>query len=250
MTILVGMMCTDGIVLGADSSSTFSAGNTPTIEQPTRKLHVVGNSVLLAGTGSVGLNQRFHAIVQDHYDRKVFAQKEPMECAKSLCAAAISDFGSTSATRGTYGALVAFCHGNKPYLVEFGVTDFQPEFKDENIWYVSMGSGQVIADPFLGLMRSAFYPAGPPTLSMGVFVAAWALAHTIEVNPGGIKEPLRLAVIRKTDGHMKACELTGDELIEHNASIEAAKQYLSAYADRFDTPDAPEVPEPPALPAK
>jgi hypothetical protein len=40
MTILIGVVCEDGIVIGADSSATFSAGQIPTIEQPIKKVYV------------------------------------------------------------------------------------------------------------------------------------------------------------------------------------------------------------------
>lgn len=61
MTVLVGVLCQDGVVIGADSSMThtLATGQTGTIEQPTDKIYRVGPDVLIAGTGVVGLVQRF-----------------------------------------------------------------------------------------------------------------------------------------------------------------------------------------------
>ena len=48
MTILVGVLCQDGVVVGSDSSATFASGNLRTIEQPVRKTFLVGNDVIFA----------------------------------------------------------------------------------------------------------------------------------------------------------------------------------------------------------
>jgi 20S proteasome alpha/beta subunit len=53
MTILIGVLCEDGIVIGADSSATFTHGPAKTIEQPTKKVATIGEDLVFAGTGSV-----------------------------------------------------------------------------------------------------------------------------------------------------------------------------------------------------
>jgi 20S proteasome alpha/beta subunit len=65
MTAIVGILCEEGVVLGTDSSATFGAGGIRTIEQPYDKLHVIGGSVAVAGSGPVGMGQRFEAIVKE-----------------------------------------------------------------------------------------------------------------------------------------------------------------------------------------
>lgn len=55
-----------------------------------------------------------------------------------------------------FGALLAFPCNHIPHLCEFEVGTLQPELKTNKLWYVSMGSGQTIADPFLALMREVF----------------------------------------------------------------------------------------------
>ena len=58
MTVIIGALCKDGIVVGSDSSATFVAGSLPTIEQPTKKTFVIGDDIIFAGTGQCGLGQR------------------------------------------------------------------------------------------------------------------------------------------------------------------------------------------------
>ena len=64
MTVLVGVLCQEGVILGSDSSATFAAGNLNTIEQSVQKTFVIGNDVILATTGAGGLGQRLQHILQ------------------------------------------------------------------------------------------------------------------------------------------------------------------------------------------
>lgn len=86
---------------------------------------------------------------------------------------------------GQYGALVGFTLGDKPFLCEFAVADFQPEFKTEMMWYGSMGSGQAITGPFWALMREVFWDKGPPTVQDATFAASCHLFFScLTVQPG------------------------------------------------------------------
>ncbi len=249
MTAIVGVLCKDGVVLGTDSSTTFVHGAYRTIEQPTEKLEVIGNSVVVAGTGAVGLNQRFCDITRRGWDRGVF-QKDPLEIAKILSKTMIEDMRKTYLTPGQYGALVAFPVNDKPCLCEFAPPDFQPELKTEHLWYCSMGSSQPITDPFLALMREVFWDEGPPAVQDATFAVIWALAHAVKVNPGGVNEPIRVALLEHVeDGKLVARLLDEAVLGEHRQNIEEAKARLRSFRDtqKPDTAVAtPQIPRPPA----
>ena len=244
MTVLVGVLCADGIVVGADSAATFVAGKTRTVEQPTRKIEIVQDHVVVATTGPVGMGQRFATLIEDQFKEKLFSGTRPVDVGRKICQSAIEDFKSTDAPKGEFGALVAYANGDRPQLIEFAIADMQPELKNENLWYVSMGSGQPIADPFLGLMRRAFCPDAPPRLSTGLFMTAWTLQHTIDVNPGGIKEPLRLAAVqRNAKGKYQAEYLGEDRLSEHVKCVDAAYEYLAGAPESLFKKQAPKIPE-------
>ncbi len=247
MTVVVGVLCTDGAVIGTDSSATCGSLVQHTTEQQVHKIDIVHDEVIVAGTGEIGLSQRFVEIVESLYKKKHFSQKTPMEVSRELCTSARENFQATGACRqlntdtGTclwfdYAALVAFANHNQPCLFEFGLGTLQPERKTEKaLWYASLGSGQQIADPFLGLMRTTFCPTSPPNLGTGRFITCWALEHAIEVNTGGIKDPIALAVLDKDqNGGLRARELPEDELQEHRQSVVGAREYLAAYARRLE----------------
>lgn len=247
MTVVVAVLCDGGVVVGTDSSATCGGAGLRTIEQPCRKIEVVRDEVILAGTGEVGLGQRFVEIADELCKKKVFSQKPPLESSRELCRLARADFESTGACKhvadgraqflvADYGALVAFPYHNQACLIEFAVGTLQPEMRTaKSLWHGSLGSGQPIADPFLGLMRRTFCPGGPPTLATGRFIVCWTLEHTIDVNPGGINGPVELAVV-EPDGHgqLRAREVPDEELQEHLLSVVEAEKHLASFANRLE----------------
>ena len=130
---------------------------------------------------------------------------------------------------------MAFWKHGKGHLVEFEVGTLQPEFKsDEGLWHVSMGSGQPIVDPFLGLMRKAFCATGRPQLPIGRFITSWALSHAIELNPGGINGPQAIAVLSAEGGKQPVARLLHDEeLQEHLAMVDAVYKHMARFPEAF-----------------
>jgi 20S proteasome alpha/beta subunit len=253
MTAIVGVLCRDGLVMGTDSSMTLGSGmGDRTIEQPTEKLKIISESVIVAGTGQVGLGQRFTQVIEQAYTDKVFlGTKHFTAVGNEVCKRALADFGSTGVRTGQYGALVGFVLGDKPHLCEFPVSDFQPEFKTETMWYCSMGSGQPITDPFLALMREVFWDHGLPRIQDATFAVTWALDHAVKINPGGINGPVRIAVLEKNGGKFRARILDDADLEEHRQNIDQAKERLRSFpaSQSADAPGTPDVPKP-AQPAK
>lgn len=252
MTAIVGVFCKDGIVIGADSAATSAAGREPTVEQPVMKIDIIDNCIIIAGTGQIGLGQRFRAQVTDLWIGRKLIGADKFAWAKTVAATAIKDFQETGAPR-EYGALVAFPCKHEHNLVEFALGDFQPEFKDRNIWYVSMGSGQKIVDPFLAFIRDVFWNGGPPTIQDAIFATTWALDHVIRVNPGGVNGPVHIATLEKDGGGWKARLLSENDLLEHRANIDAAKDALRNYKERMsEGTEAAEIPQAPdsSVPAR
>jgi 20S proteasome alpha/beta subunit len=247
MTILIGIKCKDGIIIGSDSSATFSSGQIRTIEQSTKKIEIIDDKIIIAGTGQIGLGQRFCNQVNQGWRNGHFKSLNGVGMATKMCQLALEDFRNTYVQPGEYGALVAFHADHSLHLCEFPPNDFQPELKTESIWYASMGSGQMIADPFLGLMRKIFWDDGMPTLQDGIFIATWALQHAIDVNPGGVNGPIQLALLKKDEKNNAVAKmLLDDELNEHLQNVEGVIEHLRKYKDILAgncTKEAPEIPK-------
>ena len=149
MTVLVGVRCADGVVVGADSMATSGIpGSVGLMRMASEKISVIGERVIVAGTGAVGLGQRFRDTVQSAWNKKLF-QKSCVDCCRELTHAAVNDFRNTGVPYNSqfgynFGALVAAPLDDHPNLIEFGLADFQPEIKTDKLHFVSMGSGQML----------------------------------------------------------------------------------------------------------
>ena len=255
MTILVGIRCKDGVVIGADSSVTFGADQFHrTIEQFTdKKIEIIGDQVIVAGTGAVGHQQRFCSVVDKVFKTNdVFGKMSALEIACHLANKGVSDFASTHSPVKQYAALVAYrSNDRKINLCEFTLDGFQPEMKElKGLWWASLGSGQAIVDPFLALLSKVFWYDGAPSLKGGIFTASWALDHACELNTGGIQPPIRIATLqadRLDKGKIRARMLSDDELSEHRDMIGEATKRLQSFREVLEgegTVESKDIPQP------
>ena len=245
MTVIVGVLCKDGVVIGSDSSATFRAGTLPTIEQPAQKVFLTRPDVLFAGCGSVGCVQRFHAYLERFRPILNLPKEKGLEIAKRITKAMIEDLEATSCPRNTFAALVAFPSSQGLQLCEFEPEYLQPELKTENLWFVSMGSGQPITDPFLGMMRRVFFSSSRPNLREGIFAVTWTLQQAIELNTGGINGPMQIGVLTQKPGSGEASARLLDEveLDEHRNNVKAIERHLADYRDKLSGQGAQAIPQ-------
>lgn len=232
MTVLVGIRCSDGIVIGSDSSSTFGGAGFSTIEQPSKKIHTIENRMVLAGTGQVGLGQRFRYVIEKGWKDRQFTGLSAVPFASKVCQLALQDFSTTGVQKNEFGALLAFHVDGEFNLCEYAVTDLQPELKTNQLWYASMGSGQLIADPFLAFIKKVFSPNTVPVLSDGILYAVWALAQTIELNTGGIDGPIQIATLSLAGGSPVAQNLSPSDIQEHLDNVQDITRYLGEYSSQ------------------
>lgn len=241
-------------MIGADSSATFGDGaHIRTIEQLTeRKIEIIGEQVIVAGTGYLGHGQRFCEVVQKMHKEGGFKNKPALAIARQLSKAGISDFSQTVPTphlkQLDYSAFVAYPAGAHPCLCELpGLLGFQPEIKEPgDLWFTSAGSGQHITDSFLALFKEIFWKDGPPNVRGGIFTALWALRHACEVNPGGIKGPVRIAVLAREGSKLRAQMLDDDKLAEHQNIVTAATEHMRGFLEILDgKTETSDVPQPP-----
>jgi hypothetical protein len=252
MTVLVGVLCEDDVVVGSDSSATFAAGpNLNTIEQPIQKTFIVEKDIIFATTGAGGLGQRLEFVLRGLRQSPIWPGAQRLPLALEISRRMLQNMQATFLNPGQLGALVAFPCQNAFHLCEFAVADFQPEMKTVDTWFVSMGSGQMITDPFFGLLRRTLFRDAQPTLAEGVLAAYWALHNAIELNTGGINGPIQVAVLRRPapDAAFEARLLGDDELAEHAGAIASIEDYLADYRQQL-TPQPAQAEPPPEPPAE
>jgi hypothetical protein len=138
-------------------------------------------------------------------------------------------------------SVVALPLRQKAHLFQFDHQGASEEAR-ENLPFVSIGSGQPLADPFLAFIRKIFWKESLPNLNMGIFSTLWTLHHAIETNTGGISNPKQMIVLELKGGNWNPRELAEGELAEHFTAIESVEKYLSEFFSK-----AEQSPEPPQI---
>jgi hypothetical protein len=251
VTVLVGVRCTDGAVIGSDSIATSSVGQMPLIQvQFDGKIRIFSERVIVATTGAIGFSQRLHQHVEAAINGKVFLNFDTRRCTNNIASRFIGDLQESKApnhpTEGIrFGALVAAACADGPFLAEFATTDFQPEIKAGEMFCVTMGSGQLLADPFMAFVSKVLWQGKMPTVNEGKFGVYWVLSHTLRLAPGQVGPPIRLATLGQVEGQWVAREEDTQESAEY---VEELEDHIGKFvrAPIQTAPPAEPIPEPPA----
>jgi hypothetical protein len=241
MTLIVGILCKDSVVLASDSAATFSSGSIPTIgQQEMRKLRRVNENILYTSTGAVGISQLITQKLKALWDGKRFsglkAPEEVMDLiGKEIVQLIVPYLQSANLQRPLTGeansslckSIVAIPVNSKPCLFSF---DFNgaPEQNTPDLPSISLGSGQPIADPFLAYLRRLLWSGAEPTLPEGRFAAVWTIEHVRRTNPGGVAGEIQLATLAGlAPGRMPVVtEHSQVDVQEHLQKIASAEQVL------------------------
>lgn len=259
MTLIIGILCSDGIVVGADGAATYttSLGQIRTITQPTPKLRIIGEQVILGLSGPLGLGQSYVEEIEPQVrnrnylcpwktvpEARKFLQEnlwKHAELSWKRAEIVSKTVGQHAMVECLHQTIVAFPIGDNPHLLQLN-HQCHPEEATSNLPFIAIGSGQPTADPFLAFIRRTFWPNSPPALTDGIFAVAWALDYSIKAQPGGISDPKQIIILEKENGKWKANQLTQDELGEHMQMITTINGEFPAFVKRITS-------GPPSLPA-
>lgn len=214
------------------------------------KIRIFESSVIVAATGSVGYTQRLHAQIAQAVSDRVFTTMDRRRCANNISDRFLRDLQSSSSPSHPhhgigFGAVIASAVEKKACLIEFSTNTFQPEFKEGRLFYVSMGSGQTLADPFLAFVARVLWKDDLPDIQMGKLGVYWALNHTISLAPGMVGFPIKIAYLQRQDGQWIA-QMAEDiqETAQYVKNLEAkiSSQTITSIAEALGKP-LPVVPD-------
>ena len=251
MTVVAAFLCSDGVVVAADSMLTASMGNFPLAHHKGKKVHVLQQEQIFAFAGDQGLAARLR-ILADANGATIANTQHPIDYPLVLTQAAIQQFATTHVNTNALGmnAVLAFDHKGVSNCCVFEGESIQPRMLDRDHFYVALGSGKVAADPFLRFLYEVFCQGQQPPLREAVFLAAWTLQYVIETIPGGVAAPIHIGVLERDGGGVyQARELPEVDIQEHLEAITDARQALRDWRDSLHaetaTADIPAKPEPP-----
>jgi len=243
MTLIIGFKCLDGLVVGADSGATMGdISGLRTIMQPMTKLQVTAGKAIVGVSGPVGLGQLYMDCVERIHNE--FRDKDiswicrrlrdefrkDAEIALHMAAMAIQVLGANARAGAITTTLVALAARDGPHLVQFDC-ECCPEVTTNDLPFVSIGSGQLIADPFLAFLKRIFWKHRPPSVTEGIFAINWTLEHAIDTAPGGIARPITLGELKMEGTQPKARILSNDELKEHSEMRTRAEAHIKKFEE-------------------
>lgn len=245
MTLLVGVLCEDGVVLGADSAATMGSGGMPTVRQPVAKIRAISNDALIAVSGPVGLGQRLAGeleqilsesripssmkahkatqLLRQSFMPYIAGELEAARIAAPVVGAQVAQASALSST------LLAIHLDGRIRLVQFDQQG-APEEATVDLPFVCLGSGQLLADPFMTFLRGVFWDKGRlPSLAEATFATVWTLTQAIDVSPAYLAEPIHVFTLTQESTLRVARELEPSELQEHRQAASEARAVLRSW---------------------
>jgi Proteasome subunit len=261
MTLIIGIQCEDGIVLGADGAATLGTSlGVRTVRQSVKKLTKIGDSVAIGTSGPVGLGQRFGGCLERLWGDKKLSGKSPVEVMTILQTEfwnfAQLEFKAVQVTAPVLGqaalesaissSIVIMPIAKQARLIQFN-HQCSPELASHDLPFVAIGSGQPLGDMFLAFLRRIFWKEHRPRVTDGVLATVWALTQAIKTNTGGVSDPIQVMTLEKANGDWKVEELAANDLSEHYQAITDAERTLGNYRVYLN-PENPSPPPPDQLP--
>jgi hypothetical protein len=258
MTVVIGIRCRDGVVIGADGAATFTSRGVPTSQQRSMKKLTAKGTVVTGFAGSLGVTQR----VRGEVERVLAVSHDGMETDQILQMmrrqiwSAVLDSELHTAQRARESLLLPGCESSAicELLVAAVIRDQHeliwlneqgsPTLVQDDVPFVTIGLGQGIADPFVGFTRRMFWPSGLPSLAMGTFSVLWTLRHVIDANSMGLSRPFQLAMLERTESGWKAREMAEEELKEHEERINDGESVLQNWSSGIYGAHGPTPPPP------
>ena len=106
-----------------------------------------------------------------------------------------------------------------------------------------MGSGQMLADPFLAFVNRVLWQGNFPSLELGRLGVYWTLDHVIKCAVGGVGGKIRIAMLRQKDGAWVASDMSETEEpaqflgeLEASIAVQASRLVMEAPATAPPTP--------------
>jgi len=252
VTLIIGIACSDGVVLGSDSAvtSTDSRGQ-PTIRDSTpNKIRLISPHVMMTGTGLVSMSQMAADQIKGSLVDGKNLRRSSRRYGNELGGKILDLFTKSGAVRlkTGYGMLVAAPCNDEPALFSVeSAGDYQAHLVESDHPYVALGSGQAVAETLLRLCRRALWRGAQPDLTQGLFAMTLALKLGCEMAAFGVSEPIHLATLTRPESsssekvQWQARRLTNDEREELLQDVENSLEHFSMYQD-IETSEPPKGP--------
>lgn len=257
MTLIVGILCEDGVALATDRQGTNNTliplAKQPVVAQATivgvTKVVSLGTSGLLASAGNPAIGDEYEFALKKHHPgfpgRRTDVAIDKMKgdirgvIDPHLKTAAIAAplLGSQAYGEATIECLLIGHFNDGPKLLQIQREGTFDIAKPENP-IRTIGSGQLHAEPFLYFLKKTFWPERLPTVQEGILAACWTIEHAIEVGAPMVGLGCNAYSLSKESGKYKISQVSPEHMQGHRDFIAAARQQLRELANLRQTTPA------------
>lgn len=270
MTIIVGVLCSDGIVIAADGMASNNLGSTSFVGINNLKTEIIQNKLIVSCAGDDSLMtlfinylksdnlsslvsnsdefafsiiNGFHAYCENLYLKPIkngtpgqVLNDVPIDPIKYQL---VSDFYSK--VNQQFAAIIAFEYNGHHFA--YTLNGFQPPqmIRDGGIWYKIIGSGGLIGWPSIHLIKNILNIKTQPSVENAIQLAYWTIDHSIEASSGGIGGEIKITKLEKAENNTYKIE---------NVDVTGTKEYINDMyqyihkfvGDNITTTKAPTLP--------
>ena len=248
MTILVGILASDGAAIAADRQATVGH-----VGLPMQKISPIGGDSLVASSGSLALGQKIRTVFETHHaELKAYSYAEHLPAIEQAIRVVVTPTlqmaektryvipGAETNALACSLACIPFADGLHLCHVDY---DGSIYCLNEHLPYVTAGSGKINADPFIRFIWDVFWPEPGylPPLREAIFAAYWTVQMNIEYQSTGVGIGVDVwTVNRDGGGGYTAAETDLARLEPSGMFIESMKQAMRAQRDlTFGNGDVP-----------
>ena len=248
MTVLVGILATDGAAIAADRQVTVGH-----VGLPMPKISPIGGDSLVASSGSLALGQKIRMVFESHHaEFRAHPYSEHLPALEQAVRVVVTPAlqmaektryvipGAENNALACSLACIPFADGLRLCHVDY---DGSIYCLNENLPYVTAGSGKINADPFIRFIWDIFWPEPGhlPPLREAIFAAYWTVQMNIEYQSSGVGIGVDVwTVARNANGSHVASATDWERLEPSGMFIESMKQAMRAQRDRtFGHHDVP-----------
>lgn len=258
MSLIIGIYCTDGLVLGADDAAHFGSYAQPTIRAAYKKIRIVDGISAISVASTVGVLQQYEDVLATMHNGEAFPAKRPVEAMNALrdgflastnaqyqVAAMIQhELGKEAWSSCASEVLVATRVAEAYRLYHFDKC-LAPQEVTEDLPFVAIGTGRNTADPFIAHLRRIYYRDKCPNLALGIMTAVWTLKHAGETGAPSVGVGRQIVTLFKKADVYGIQELSAEQLQEHYEFIDRAEESMRSVARTIQEPADSDLPIPP-----
>jgi len=209
MTISLGILCKDGVVLASDGMVSLNAYNTNFVGIDNLKIYIVQNFIF-GFAGNDDLMRHFVSYMSEveltaenpnllvsnicsnflYYYYK-FYNNYPEQIKNQILTKFHNDIANSQ-----LNILFAFYINNDFYLYEIGQNLQFAQIKQDCSWYKIVGSGDLVGYPSIGLINNLLNIKSAPSVDEAIIIAHWTIEQAIDTSSGGIGGNVTIACLK------------------------------------------------------